>query len=622
MTNINRIERGARVLTQDGDLGEVYQVIVDPDTKELTHVVVAVTGGERLMIPSSMIANADDHTVTLDASRSSLEGMADQLRYNEADFQPVDPDSVERPGATPTHGGQTIVEADSSTVVAGSGTSGMDYSETQTTGTTITTSETYETASAPQSAPSGPQGTGQQRKGKDLIGLPVMTFAEGEQLGKVEDILFDPEQNRVVAILTDSGGWFSSARVVPWQNIRTIGHDSIIVPDRSAEIKADADPYIKRIMEADNILVNTQVYTEDGRDLGKIGDLYVDDSTGEVVGYEVSGGMFSSTLKGKKFMPAPDTLTVGRDVAFVPDEVGDAMQQQTGGLQGAAQDLGSTAGGALSTAREKVASATTEQQRSFVLGKTTHNDVTDDSGAVLVPGGKTIDESDVQKAESAGKLNALFLSAGGAAASGLLDTAKGRASDLTDRASSMTAQQREQQLQNAIGKTSGRDVYADDGTAIALQGSVVDYATVERARAYGKENQILAAVGAGSTQETLSQAKEGITGVFSGIRERIDQTQAELAEKREQQRINNALGRPVTRVILDRQDNVILETTQIVTHQAIDMARASGVLDILLDSVSTADPELSAEAYHSGASGQAAIDARYEQKRKPEEPIT
>lgn len=620
MTNINRIERGARVVTQDSDLGEVYQVIVDPDTKELTHVVVEpMSGGERLMVPASMIASADSRTVSLNLTRDALQSMSGQLRYNEADFQPVDPESVERTETTPAHGGREIIEADSNTVElagsqdVGSESLGATYDSTDTGSTSSESSEV---------GMSGPTGTGQQRKGKDLVGLPVMSFAEGEQLGKVEDILFDPEQNRVVALLTDSGGWFSSARIVPWQNIQTIGHDSIIVPSRSAEIKADNDPYVKRIMDADNILVNTQVYSEDGRDLGKIGDLFLDDSSGEVLGYEVSGGMFASTLKGKKFMPAPDTLTVGRDVAFVPNEVAEAMEQQVGGLQGATQDLSTTAGGALSSAKDRVASATTEQQRSFVVGKEVRSDVTSDMGQVLVPAGKTVDESDVTRAESAGKLNALFLAAGGGAASSLLDSVKAKASELTDQASSATAQQRNQQLDSSIGKTVGRDVYADDGTAVALQGTVVDYATVERARAYGKENQLLAAVGAGTAVQSVQGAKEGIAGALSGLKDRIDQTQAQYQEKREQQRINDALGRPVTRVILDRQDNVILETSQIITHQAIDRARAAGVLNILLDSVYSVDPELSSDALHSGMSGQASLESNYEQKRKPEDPIT
>ncbi|MBA2363307.1 MAG: PRC-barrel domain-containing protein [Chloroflexia bacterium] len=641
MTNISRIERGATVNTQDGDFGQVYQVIVDPDTKDLTHVVVTPSGGgDYLMIPADMVQSTDSTSVTLSTTTSALDGMRDDLRYNEADFQPVNPEEVEGAHASMAQGGgQVITQASRDSLEMGD----TGSIATADTGSPVYGDDTGAVSTANMASaegtditggtPSGPTGTGQQRKGKDLVGMPIVSFADGEKIGDVKDILFDPEQNRVVALLTSEGGFLSSARAIMWQNLKSVGKDAIIAPDRSVEIKADSDRYLKRIMEEENVLKKTQVYTEDGRDLGEIGDMFINDSTGEVIGYEVSGGLLASSLKGKRFMPAPDTLTVGQHAAFVPNEVGDAMQAQVGGLQGTAQDLGATASDKLSTAkdaaqdlgstaRDKVATTTADQQRSFVIGKSARSDITSDTGEVLVPTGKVVDEGDVARADSAGKLNALFLAAGGGAASGLLDSVKAKAGELSDKASSSMAGQRESQLDNSIGKTAGRDVYADDGTAVALQGTVVDYGTVERARAYGKENQLLTAVGAASTQESFASAKEGISGTFNSIKAKIDEVSADQREKNEQRRINDAVGRPVTRVILDRQDNVILETAQIVTNQAVERARAAGVLDVLLSSVSMTEPELSSDALHSGVSGQASLESQYEQKRKPEDPIT
>lgn len=620
---INRIERGATVQTQDGTFGHVLQVIVDPDTKDLTHVVIRpVAGGDDLMIPADMVTEAGDNTVRLGTSTSALESRRDELRYNEADFQAVDPDEVEQPGSVPTRGGQVITGADSNRVELASGDG-----RTATDATFADVDPAEESADTKAEAdlsttPSRPQGTGLQRKGKELIGLPVMTFSEGRNIGKVKDILFDPEQNRVVALLIDEGGWFSSARVVPWQNIQMVGPDSIILPNSSAEIKADSDRYIKRIMQADNILTGTRVYTEDGRDLGTIGDMYIDDSTGHVAGYEVSGGVFASSLRGKKFMPAPETLTVGRDVAFVPSEVGDAMEAQTGGIVGAAQGASTATSGALSSARDKVSTATRDQQRAYVLDKPVNRDVTGDAGEVLVPAGKAVDQADVDRAEAAGKLNALFLATGGAAAGGVFDSLSARTDEMTGRMSAAATERRTQQLNSSIGRTVGRDVYADDGTAVALRGMVVDPMTVERARAYGKENQLLGAVGLASTQETMGQTRESISGALSGLKSRIDELTAQQREDRQRKRLNNALGRPVTRVILDEQDNIILDTAQIVTHQAIERARAAGVLDILLDSIYAIEPDLSPDVLHSGRSGQASLEANLEQQRKPQEPLS
>jgi len=76
----------------------------------------------------------------------------------------------------------------------------------------------------------------------------------------------------------------------------------------------------------------------------------------------------------------------------------------------------------------------------------------------------------------------------------------------------------------------------------------------------------------------------------------------------ESERIKRVLGRPVTRVILDSQDNVILNTGEVITNQAVRRARVAGVLDILLDSVYEGDAGLSAEDMRAPESGIASLE--------------
>jgi hypothetical protein len=49
--------------------------------------------------------------------------------------------------------------------------------------------------------------------------------------------------------------------------------------------------------------------------------------------------------------------------------------------------------------------------------------------------------------------------------------------------------------------------------------------------------------------------------------------------------LNKHARRPVTRVILDPEDKVILNVGELITHRAIRQATESGVLNILLSSV-------------------------------------
>jgi uncharacterized protein YrrD len=46
--------------------------------------------------------------------------------------------------------------------------------------------------------------------------------------------------------------------------------------------------------------------------------MVIDETNGRILGYEVSGGFISDTLRGKKFLPAPPGLSIGSHAAIAP----------------------------------------------------------------------------------------------------------------------------------------------------------------------------------------------------------------------------------------------------------------------------------------------------------------
>ncbi|AFY94866.1 hypothetical protein [Chamaesiphon minutus] len=184
-------------------------------------------------------------------------------------------------------------------------------------------------------------------------------------------------------------------------------------------------------------------------------------------------------------------------------------------------------------------------------------------------------------------------------------------------------------IDRAQGRRAQRAVYAPDGYIIAAQGQIVTARTIERAKATRQESALLEAVGltapaalqsqagalAVSTGDrlktTTTAASDRIQASTANIWERVKQTSNELqgksAQALEQQRIKRALGRPTTRVILDRDDRVILNMGELISYKAIAMARDADVLDLLLDSVYTETPQFSIEELRAPAKGTAAL---------------
>jgi uncharacterized protein YrrD len=427
------------------------------------------------------------------------------------------------------------------------------------------------------------------RRGSDLVGLPVVTFDTGEQFVRIEDLIFDQTQNRLLGFVVDEGGWFSGARVLPLNRVQTIGRDTIIVPSRTSVIPADTDPTIRGVLERNNILKGTRIVTTDGRELGTLVDLYFDEQTGVVEGYEASGGVYADTVSGRSFIPAPQALKIGQDVAFVPPETAQLMEEQAGrSSPHETQDTPSI--------------ADREAQMDFVIGRSAERDVIATDGTLLVARGQVVSQAAAEAAEQRGLLQDLYLASGGRV---------------------MTSLQRA--FEQTRGRRVQRAVATDQGLIIAAPGQIVTDQVVDRARTYNKEAELVEAVGlhtvddphtvATGMGDALAQGtenfRENTTNLWTRFRSNISESQANAAREAEEERIKYAVGRPTTRVILDRQDNIILNVGELITHEAVNRARLAGVLDMLLTSVYDKDPELSQHELRAPEPGEASLEEQH-----------
>jgi sporulation protein YlmC with PRC-barrel domain len=153
-----------------------------------------------------------------------------------------------------------------------------------------------------------------------------------------------------------------------------------------------------------------QIITLDGRKLGKIVDVYFNGQTGEIQGYEVTGGIFTDTYCRGAFVPASHIVSIGEEVAFVSLEVADLMEEQIGKAQVAVQ----TAYKKLQRiAREKIlAKALIDDRKAFITGKVAQSTVDAPGGGCLVVEGGVITSTIADAAHYLDVLAELYRSAG------------------------------------------------------------------------------------------------------------------------------------------------------------------------------------------------------------------
>lgn len=532
------------------------------------------------------------------------------------------------------------------------------------------------------------------RKGSDVIDKVVVTYDNGKKIERIIDLIFDQKHNQLLGFLVEEKGLFRGAKVIPLEEVRAIGLDAIVVNSKESVVKVHRVPAIKEILHQNIVLKGTRILTTEGLDLGAVVDLFFDEHSGLVEGYEVSGGVFADAYSGRSFVPAPETVTIGYDVAFVPPETAQMMQEQVGGIRGAVQatedrlqesaqaanrklnsasqsageqlqnsvdnvnrrlqSARDNAGEQLQAAtdatssklqnlnRDASASLTNNlvdpaEQKIYVIGKHVERDVLTPDGSVLLLQGQEVTLVDAESADRMSILDELYRATGGSLTANISRNLKAATESTSNQIQSAThsvaANLRQSvdglteyvAIQQAKGRRVLQTVRADDGLIIAASGQIVTESVLARAQTYRKEAELLNAAGlavvsavSSSANDTwletkvqlrdqASVAQKNLNTFWQALKDQAEKLQGRSTRALKKQRIEQALGRPVTRVILDPQDNVILNVGELITHRAVRQAEESGVLNILVSSVYIKEPEISDQELRAQEHGMAAL---------------
>lgn len=150
------------------------------------------------------------------------------------------------------------------------------------------------------------------RKGRELIGLPILQSISGQRLGEVQDLVLDPINNAVSGFLIDKGNWFRSPRQVSVQSVLKVNGDEIKVENGLPFEYDRSQPLISS-------LSGKKVATSGGKIIGSIQDIILDESCFRLTGYEISDGLISDLVSGRAIIHTPNIITQSDHVVVVDD---------------------------------------------------------------------------------------------------------------------------------------------------------------------------------------------------------------------------------------------------------------------------------------------------------------
>src|SRR5579871_1557473 len=124
--------------------------------------------------------------------------------------------------------------------------------------------------------------TDDERRGKDLIGMPVITLQEGRKIGEVTALLVRREDTTVAAVRI--GSQLAPGPAVPFGNLRLVGIDAILV-DSAASLEPALPTEVVR--ELDDAVIGRAVLTASGERIGTISGFWVNTADGQIAAYRV-----------------------------------------------------------------------------------------------------------------------------------------------------------------------------------------------------------------------------------------------------------------------------------------------------------------------------------------------
>lgn len=148
------------------------------------------------------------------------------------------------------------------------------------------------------------------------MGLPVINLA-GEELGRIEDLVWEEGSLHLRGILISPAGVFTGPRFLELREIQTCGPDALTInKDQALATGLPEGTLSWADFRGKRVLDTT------GRELGILEDVEIEWPSGRVIRLEVSQGLVEDLLNGRKLLDINGTsVTWGPDVVLLPARV-------------------------------------------------------------------------------------------------------------------------------------------------------------------------------------------------------------------------------------------------------------------------------------------------------------
>lgn len=158
-----------------------------------------------------------------------------------------------------------------------------------------------------------------------LLGRLILNHETTEEIGHAKEFWLDTTTHQVMAIVSESGILRRKVQFLRWEQVETIGEDSILI-SLSAETSGEPP-------KGSELVIGHELWTDDGNKAGTITDYCFDLKTGAVVAYLFKSNGWQGITKGVYLLKPGAVLSAGTKRLIAKADQVKAAEQFSEGLK-------------------------------------------------------------------------------------------------------------------------------------------------------------------------------------------------------------------------------------------------------------------------------------------------
>ena len=156
------------------------------------------------------------------------------------------------------------------------------------------------------------------KKTKEILGLPIIGILDGMEIGNVKSLIINADARTINYIIVDSGMHLLGAKVIPSDKVLGIGEYAMTVEDEEVISIISKVPAAIELLGKNVSVYGAKILTKKGKMVGEVTEVYFDEEDG-------------CRIKGIEYMPVYDpsvvkllsdkgVITYGRQLVIIVDE--------------------------------------------------------------------------------------------------------------------------------------------------------------------------------------------------------------------------------------------------------------------------------------------------------------